>query len=251
MSRLLNAIRSHNIDLDAVAINAYQQAYPGKAIPDKREDACSFVQPLIESIVSQWSGYTKVQQETSAVMEVAQLKKRIRELETQSPAGQAASIPQPAGSNNQPSQAINPKKPRTSASPVGKQTTLSFPSVSANAKSKGKGADGEVASPSTTPTHAAWNPTKPILKDHPIENVTKKGVDQWIQSIEKSLPYVQQQGLHQHIDEINKHFESISEELKPDLKDLTVRWGLPFKQATKLNQPSALKIVAVASYMAA
>ena len=272
MSRLLSTLRSQSVDIDQVAQAMFEEAFPEKALPDKRDQASDFIKPMIDQILQLFDKYKTTSQEHSAMKEVEALRKRIQELEQHSKP-QKLSEGQGTNSSGQkrPSEYQTPPRPKvrklTQDTPS-RQTTLSFAesssppeppskkppeaiSVAEEDQSEEEGAPHASQNPASVPADAAWHPTSPVLQQYPIQSTQKKQLDQWIENITAALPVAKQPHLAEHIALVESLFESMADDLKPDLQDLANRWGLPLRLASKCSAQGALKVVAVASFLAA
>jgi hypothetical protein len=81
--------------------------------------------------------------------------------------------------------------------------------------------------------------------------ITKQKLDQWLQTVSLSISEDRRADLLAYLDEVSGAFDALAEDLKPDLQDLSCKWGLPLKLAQKINDQGALKVIAVASFLAA
>lgn len=243
VSRLLQSVRTKGLDLDACATEAFRVRHPGAAIADKREAASDFMAPLVEALLTKLQEMSPKAQEDDAIKELQELRAKVQVLESQS-----SPLPE-VNKRKEPPSSSRYSTPKKKQAVDVSQTKLSFPS-SASAISV-KTEDEEEEDATQDQPHHAFSPTGPVLLQHPLRGSAKKTVEEWLKALQSSLENKSQRDDFQiYLSRVSQVFDRMEENLRPDLQELAVRWGLPMQLATKLPNSLAIKVVAAASFLA-
>ena len=235
---LLAALRDAKVDIDQTSASIWQDLHPQETMPDKRQQATSFMLPLVKQIVQIFQTYKPSEVLNEQMETIERLQAELQDLKENGP--KDTNPPSPTNTDRPPL-----KRARGSSAKAEVPKARAKSSVS-----KASDKEEDHTPPTVLQAFSITKPTNVLSGCSPKSNADF-AVTAWLGKHLKEVPEARRTELTKYVKEVTESYKNTSEAAKPSLKQISEKWGLPKSLSSKLSEKSLLGLIATAAFQAA